>query len=702
MFPQKKLALFVGLVVSNGYASYAMAEQVSATELGTVYVTENQDDTATEGSGSYTVKSSDSATKLKLSPKQTPQMVNTTTRTKMDDFSQNSIKDVLAGTSGVNVEQVETDRTYYTARGFDITNFQVDGVGLPLTFGLADGDIDTAIYDHIDVIKGSNALLNGTGEPSATVNMVRKRPTSEFQSSATGSVGSWNNKRIEGDISGPMSENGKLRGRMVAVNQNKDSYLDLYGTDQKVFYGIMEADLTDTTMLTFGLHYQKHEADSPLWGALPLTYSDGSATNYDASKTTSTDWAYWDTTEERSFVELSQKLANNWKVKTSLTHIASTQDSKLFYMYGTPDKTTGTGLYAYPSAYVYDGQQNLIDVNASGPFRLGGREHQLAVGANISHANIVERSDYSSAIGQSVGDFSQWDGSFAEPDFSASSNTADYNDKQLTAYSGARFSLTDDLAWIVGGRITSWETEGQSYGEDKAAAEHGKVTPYTGVVYDINANYAVYASYAGIFAPQNKSDSNGDRLKPVTGDSYETGVKGEFFDKKLNTTVALFKTKQDNMAEQAGTSGGKAYYTAVSGIRSQGYEFDIAGQIWDDLEASGGFTHVDIDNSDGSAAKTYTPRDTFKLAGTYRMNKWKAGAGLSWQSDIYTTASGFKVTQDSYALLNLMAGYDFTRNLSATLNVYNVANEKYINSLYWSQGYYGAPRNAMLSVSWKL
>ncbi|NCB61039.1 MAG: TonB-dependent receptor [Gammaproteobacteria bacterium] len=97
-----------------------------------------------------------------------------------------------------------------------------------------------------------------------------------------------------------------------------------------------------------------------------------------------------------------------------------------------------------------------------------------------------------------------------------------------------------------------------------------------------------------------------------------------------------------------------------------------------------------------------TPRDIFKLAATYRMNQWKAGAGVSWQSDIYRIDNGVKVTQDSYALLNLMAGYDFTRNLSATLNVYNVANEKYINSLYWSQGYYGAPRNAMLSVSWKL
>ena len=86
---------------------------------------------------------------------------------------------------------------------------------------------------------------------------------------------------------------------------------------------------------------------------------------------------------------------------------------------------------------------------------------------------------------------------------------------------------------------------------------------------------------------------------------------------------------------------------------------------------------------------------------TYRVQKWKMGAGVNWQSDIYTTVNSYKVTQDSYALLNLMAGYQFTPSLSATLNVYNVTNEKYYNSFYWTQAYYGAPRNAMLNVSWK-
>lgn len=701
MFPQKKLALFVGLVVSGGLTSLATAQQTTPAELDIVYVTENQDDATTEGTGSYTTTRTDSATRLNLSPKQTPQSVSVVTRSKMDDFSQNSVNDVLSGATGVNVERIETDRTVYTARGFDITNFQVDGIGLPMTFGIAEGEIDTAIFDRVDVVKGANGLMNGAGNPSATVNMIRKRPTQEFQSAVTGSIGSWNNQRIEGDVSGALVDSGKVRGRVVMVNQGKDSYLDRYGLDKNVFYSIFDADLNDSTVLTLGFSYQTSNANSPMWGGLPLSYSDGTQTNYDVSTSTATDWAYWDNQEERAFAELSHEFANHWKTKAVLTHIANEQDSRLFYAYGTPDRTDESGLKAYPSAYLLDRQQNIIDVYATGPFSLAGREHELVAGGSFAKAQTRERSDYSADIGTAIDGLDRWDGSYAEPDFTAFSNSARFNDKQLSGYLASRFSLTDDLALITGGRISSWDTEGSSYGEDKRSSAHGNVTPYTGLVYDLNKNYAVYASYAGIFTPQNKSDINGERLKPIDGDSYETGVKGEFFDKKLNTTVAVFKTKQNNVAQQAGVKGTQVYYEGVDGLRSQGYEFDIAGEILDELESSVGFTHVDIDNSDGSVANTYTPRNLFKVSVAYKINKWKVGAGVNWQDDIYRTDNGVTVEQESYALLNLMAKYDFTKQLSAGLNVYNVTNEKYINSLYWSQGHYGAPRNAMLSVSWK-
>jgi outer membrane receptor for ferric coprogen and ferric-rhodotorulic acid len=83
--------------------------------------------------------------------------------------------------TGVNVEKVETDRTYYNSRGFDITNFQVDGIGLPLIWGIQFGDLDTVLFERVEVVRGANSMMTGTGNPSATVNYVRKRPTDTFQ-----------------------------------------------------------------------------------------------------------------------------------------------------------------------------------------------------------------------------------------------------------------------------------------------------------------------------------------------------------------------------------------------------------------------------------------------------------------------------------------------------------------------------------------
>ncbi len=52
---------------------------------------------------------------------------------------------------------------------------------------------------------------------------------------------------------------------------------------------------------------------------------------------------------------------------------------------------------------------------------------------------------------------------------------------------------------------------------------------------------------------------------------------------------------------------------------------------------------------------------------------------VSWQDSIYRGGTGGvpKTTQDSYALVNLMASYDWTKHLTTTLNVNNVTDEKY-------------------------
>ena len=105
-----------------------------------------------------------------------------------------------------------------------------------------------------------------------------------------------------------------------------------------------------------------------------------------------------------------------------------------------------------------------------------------------------------------------------------------------------------------------------------------KSTPYVGLVYDIDRHWSAYASHTAIFNPQSETDANGNTLAPVEGKTTEAGLKSAFYNGKLNLSGAVFKTKQDNTAEQADFVGGKAWYRGLN-AESKGVEFDLAGEL---------------------------------------------------------------------------------------------------------------------------
>ncbi len=704
-FQKKQLSRMIAALLATGTLAPAFAQQ-DPLVLDAVSVTAERESDVTEGSDSYTTRNSRTATKLNLSPRETPQTVSVTTRTKMDDFALNDINDVLENTNGVNVERVETDRTYFTARGFDITNFQVDGIGVPLTYGNVMGDLDTALFDKVEVLKGANGLMSGAGSPAATVNFVRKRPTEEFQASAKAGIGSWEYRRLDGDISGALNE--RVRARLVVAGQDKHSYLDRYEQQRGLAYGVLEVDLTDSTLLTLGHSYQQNNADSPLWGSLPLFYTDGSRTDYSRSDSSAADWAYWNNEDNRSFVELTQELGNGWTAKAAYSHLEIESDSELFYINGTPEKGVGVVNGNFSSRYTFNTKQDLVDLYANGPFQLAGREHELVAGTSWSMANTTDKSLYGDDLGTvTVPDLGGWDGNIPKPNFPESSaKGSDWTDKQQSVYTAARFSLTDDLSLLAGARLSYWDSHGTNYSNSKSTSYDNVLVPYAGLVYDLTPNYSLYASYTEIFTPQVATDIDGNRLDPIEGSSMETGVKGEWLDGKLYANLALFRIEQTNLAEPiAGTT--PTAYRAMDGVSSQGVELELAGELLPGWEASAGYSYVDIEDSEGNTTKTYTPRQSAKLATTYQlpmMEQLKLGANVKWQDDIYVDlGAGREIRQDAYALLGLMAKYEFTPRLDATLNIDNLTDEKYLNSLYWggSQAFYGEPRNAKLSVNWK-
>lgn len=659
------------------------------------------DQKPSEGGGSYAVRKNKGATGLSLDQKETPQSVSVVTRAQMEDFKSTTANKVLEGVTGVTVQRYEEDRTYYTARGFDITNFQTDGMGLPMAFGLVEGDMDTAIYDRVEVIRGANGLMSATGNPSATVNFVRKRPTKDFQASGSLTYGSWSTKRIEGDVSGSLVESGKIRGRLIAGGEDGDSYLDRYHKRKAFLSAIVEADLDPATTLTAGYSYQNNRPTGSMWGGLPLYYQDGTQAEYARSASTSMNWSYWKTKSQTAFAEARHVFDSGWQATATLTRRENEQDSHLFYLYGQPDRDTGLGLYSYPSNYTLKGSQNQMDVRASGPFQLFGREHEALVGVSYARSVMKEFSGYGNDIGTALPSLSNWNADYPEPSYDASSNGSDYWMRQRSLFAATKIQAADKLKLILGANNTRITSAGNNYGAD-FGRENSATSPYAGVVYDITPVVSAYSSFTSIFTAQNQQGVSGSRLDPAKGYNTEAGLKFASPDGLLNASLAVFRSRQDNLAEYVETIATRDIYKGVD-TYSQGYELEAAGQVLPGVQLSAGYMALSIRDGAGDVTRTYMPNHTFNTALKWQITApLKVGAKLRWQGDTHSDVSdSIKVRQDAYAILDLMAGYAFTKNLSADLNIYNVGDKKYWNSVRWTQGYYGAGRNASLSLNWK-
>ena len=643
----------------------------------------------------------DTATKLDLTVFETPQTVTAISRVQMDDFALDKVNDVLDYTPGVTVEEVETDRTYYTARGFDIVNFQYDGVGVPFTYGINLGQQDTAIYEKVEVVKGAAGLITGLANPSATINFVRKRPTDNLQMDARVSANEWQGYRLDGDVSGRLI--GSVRGRLVVATEDSESYLDRHEIHSDVLYGVIEADLTEKTLLTVGHSYDSNQSDGVLWGALPLLYVDGTPTDYAVSTSNAPDWTFADTVQNQSFVELKQALGERWMLTAIYTRTHTDYSSELFYTYGDL-QLDETGLTGSASGYTSDEDQSVYDIFISGDFGFAGRNHQLVVGYNLAEISNIEASFYDSVNGSPALGADWADGTTPRPhlvEHDSVNDSSDLTQTQKSLYVATRLNLSDRLSALVGARRAEVKQRGFSYG-GRADTDAAKTVPYYGATFRITETLMAYGSYSEVFTQQTFVNDQFQPLGATAGDSAELGLKLGFNDQRGVLTLSTFKSTHSNLGEFVGRdeTTGTAFYEARE-FKSKGYELELSGEFLDGLNISAGITKLDLQDNDGAEVRPYVPDTLVKMSASYRIPSLptlRVGGVIKWQDDI-TTADG-RARQDDYALLDLALHYGVTSSLSLALNMENVTDEKYYNSLYWDQAFYGAPRNLQASLRW--
>ncbi|HBP1648877.1 TPA: TonB-dependent siderophore receptor [Pseudomonas aeruginosa] len=695
------LCLGLLLALSPLAAAVADARKDGETELPDMVIS-GESTSATQPPGVTTLG------KVPLKPRELPQSASVIDHERLEQQNLFSLDEAMQQATGVTVQPFQLLTTAYYVRGFKVDSFELDGV--PALLGnTASSPQDMAIYERVEILRGSNGLLHGTGNPAATVNLVRKRPQREFAASTTLSAGRWDRYRAEVDVGGPLSASGNVRGRAVAAYEDRDYFYDVADQGTRLLYEVTEFDLSPDTLLTVGAQYQHIDSITNMAG-VPMA-KDGSNLGLSRDTYLDVDWDRfkWDT--YRAFGSLEQQLGGGWKGKVSAEYQEA--DSRLRYAgsFGAIDPQTGDGGQLMGAAYKFKSIQRSLDANLNGPVRLFGLTHELLGGVTYAQGETRQDTARFLNLPNTPVNVYRWDPhGVPRPQIGQYTSPGTTTTTQKGLYALGRIKLAEPLTLVVGGRESWWD-------QDTPATRFKpgrQFTPYGGLIWDFARDWSWYVSYAEVYQPQaDRQTWNSEPLSPVEGKTYETGIKGELADGRLNLSLAAFRIDLENNPQEDPDHPGppnNPFYISGGKVRSQGFELEGTGYLTPYWSLSAGYTYTsteylkDSQNDSGTRYSTFTPRHLLRLWSNYDLpwqdRRWSVGGGLQAQSDYSVDYRGVSMRQGGYALVNMRLGYKIDEHWTAAVNVNNLFDRTYYQSLSnpnWNNRY-GEPRSFNVSL----
>lgn len=704
------------------------AQDSGALQLGVTSIVERSLDPTSEGSGSYTPRTV-TIGKGAHTLKETPQSVTVITRKMLDDQNLNTIEQVMEKTPGITVYDSPMGGKYFYSRGFRMTGqYQYDGVPLDIGSSYVQADSfssDMAIYDRVEVLRGAAGMMKGAGGTAGAVNFVRKRGEYTPHTQLSLSAGTWDNYRGQIDTGGPLNEDGTLRGRAVVTQQTRQYFYDIGDRKDQIYYGALDYDLSPDTTVGVGIAYEDVDA-TPCWGGLPR-YADGSDLKLKRATCLNTAWNQQRSQRTTFFGDMKHTFNDDWALKVAGVYSKNTQDMEYAFPSGSvPVGSTQSSTPMIGSIYDYDQTDYGFDAYVDGKFDAFGQQHELIVGANASHSRKDDF--YAVALLPDRQDVLNPNHHLAQPDESyylanaSRGGPVDMRVKQYGGYSTVRLKLADPLTFVLGSRVSWYKSENESVsyyrGEGtplrSESRESGQVTPFAGILFDLNDNLTTYASYTDIFTPQgNYKTITGATLKPLIGQSYELGIKGEWFDGRLNSAFNLFRTVQKDAAQDDPACPDSSCSQNSGKVRAQGFEAEVSGEVIDRLQLLAGYTYTqtkvleDADaTQDGLSYNSYVPRHLLRVWADYALSgpleRVTVGAGVNAQSRNYRVSpiSGNDISQSGYAIWNGRIGYRIDDTWSVALNGNNLFDKRYYATV-GTEGFgnfYGEPRNLVMSL----
>lgn len=695
---------------NTGQDNYTEAAESSSAETVVVYGNPLYGMASSEDTGGYSVDSATVGTKTPAALRDIPQSITVLTNDYIEERNFVAVDDLAKYTPGLRTMVNDSGRSSIFSRGYEYDEVNLNGLPAPMQskYGTLPA---LAAVDRVEIMRGPSGLFNSTSELGGVINMVLKRPTDEFSGSVTARYGSWDRHYLEADMGGSLNDSGSVRGRIVVANADIKNQVDYNDNDNGTYYGTLEFDLTDRTLLSvYALHQTK---DIVPTNGLPA-YSDGSM--LDISRSTylgSDDDNFHADTTDVGF-SLQHAFSNGGVGQISARYMDHDMTLEQTYTNGAVDEDGNTGLMF--SAQANQQKNTSLDINYSQMFDLFGLQSEMVVGSDYKRYESDVQS-YTNRSIASINVFNYDPTSISTPTYSYSKNVHSES-SEIGLYGKVTWRLLEPLAVITGARVSWYDLETVntviSTGADTKQEDdfNAKLTPYAGVVYDLNDQHSVYASYSKVFKPQTSQNENGDMLKPREGHQWETGIKSALLDGRLNTRASLFLMKDNNIAAQAYDDSGVAIsntYWATGKVETQGIELEATGYLTDNWMTMTGYTYTDINEKSGDHNGKFDaiPHHSLSLWTDYHLADWvpglHIGGGMTALSNYSFSKSGVTTHQAGYAIFDAALRYDITDNMQATLNVYNLFDREYFYRVGTTTTFnmYGEPANVMAGFTYK-
>lgn len=639
-----------------------------------------------------------SATALKVATPlvETPRPVSTVEREELDARNVQRLDETFRYRAGVLSGHygADNDTDWFKVRGFDQSTYQ-DGLRiyrtgyyqwLPEPYGL----------QSVDVFKGPSSILYGEAPAGGLINAVSKRPTAERQGEIEFQTGNRDHRQLAVDTSGPMTEGGDVRYRLVGLYKERDGELDHTGNERYYFAPSLAVDLSEDTSVTFLASVQKDDGvptnpfkllygtvqDTPFGQVDPET-SYGEP-GYDKNERTQASIGY----------ELRHRLDDTWRFEQNLRYSHMDLDLRSTYVLAQLDeRTAGRGL-------VYrDGEVDswTMDNRLIGTWYTDRLENTLLLGVGYQDLGLEGQEADPYPFGSPIDIFDPQYGNYTP--VSEAQLTDRRIDKQQTGLY-VQDQLRIDDRWVLLGSVRY--DQAQTDNVDRTSgitqrADDDQLSWSGGVMYLGAHGINPYLSYTESFEPQASVDDDGRLYEPLEGEQWEAGIKVAPLEWDGYVTAAVFDLEQRNSLVTS-PDGGRQEQSGRQ--TSRGFELEGMGYLTDRLQLTAAYTYTDAEGEDGRR-KSLIPRHQ---ASTWLDYAFQAGAlqGLKLGGGVrYVGGSVYgDVSVSDYTLLDAMARYDFAGRWQAQVNVNNLTDKEYVASCdYWC--YYGESRSVIGSLSYR-